>query len=696
VPANVLMIGGTGALASAISALGFHCIAVPVNSDLHAAETLFNVQQLGDGDTGTVAGSGIDAILLLDVIERVTDPIGTVEKHLGRLNRDGIVVVRTCARREGGGLADPVADLYAFTPEGLNQLLKRSGFSHVLIENIGQGRALAATASRRRLPADADSDGERSGNQRLLLALLAGFSRIYDKSNQALIASVRDAAVPFGLDSLGSSHDIKQLRGTVVAQARELAALRWELGSLLRQNPLMARATSIKQFARRHFPHAVDRAKQLVRVARKTASVMRRPRNVPVPESVDAVLLKLPVLVLDESGLPAHLLGQVPKGEVTTLRGAAGLSTIFVGTADVAGMLRPAEQGSFAQWMIDQNHIRRFKTIVVGRGDAISLSLLRGRLTRQQQLVLTGQGDASQSIALELGNPVEHVEGLALYGHLPDSWLDPLDAQSLPDQSIVTSAQWPKISVVVVSFNQAAFLEEALCSVLDQGYPNLEVLVVDACSSDGSADILERYRHRLDFLLIEPDKGQADGLNKGFARATGEILTWLNSDDLLEPGALFRVAQTFTAHRTDMVVGGCRQTGVTRGDVIRDHHTKLPLGLPVALPLGLLLEVDRFWFTASFFYQPEVFFSRDIWARSGGYLRTDLYYVIDYDLWVRMAAAGATIVHIPEFLACSRTHEQQKTTSGALPFLPELQRVLREYSKRLLNAEGDGGVVGQR
>jgi hypothetical protein len=433
-----------------------------------------------------------------------------------------------------------------------------------------------------------------------------------------------------------------------------------------------------------------------MRVARKTASVMRQPHNVSVPGSVDAALLKPPVLVLDEGGLPAHLLGQVPKGEVTTLRGGAGLSSIFVGTADVEGTLRPAEQGSFAQWMIDQNHLRRFRTIVVGRGDAISLSLLRGRLTRQQQLVLTGQSDASQSIAHELGEPEQCIEGLALYSRLPDSWLDPLDAQCPPDQSVVTSTQWPKISVVVVSFNQAAFLEEALCSVLDQGYPNLEVVVVDACSTDGSADILERYRHRLDFLLIEPDKGQADGLNKGFARATGEILTWLNSDDLLEPGALFRVAQTFTTHRTDMVVGGCRQTGVTRGDVIRNHHTKLPLGLPVALPLGLLLEVDRFWFTASFFYQPEVFFSRDIWARSGGYLRTDLYYVIDYDLWVRMAAAGATIVHIPEFLACSRTHEQQKTTSGALPFLPELQRVLREYSKRLLSAEGDSGVVGQR
>jgi hypothetical protein len=132
----------------------------------------------------------------------------------------------------------------------------------------------------------------------------------------------------------------------------------------------------------------------------------------------------------------------------------------------------------------------------------------------------------------------------------------------------------------------------------------------------------------------------------------------------------------------DMVVGGCLQIGLTRAEIIRRHHTKLPFAIPVPLPLGLLLELDRFWLTACFFYQPEVFFSRDIWQRSGGRLRTDLNYVLDYDLWVRMAAAGATIFHIPDFLACSRTHDQQKTTVG-MPYLPEVQRLLRDYAGRL-------------
>jgi glycosyltransferase involved in cell wall biosynthesis len=206
---------------------------------------------------------------------------------------------------------------------------------------------------------------------------------------------------------------------------------------------------------------------------------------------------------------------------------------------------------------------------------------------------------------------------------------------------------------------------------------------VDGNSTDGSIPILEKYRERLNYLLIEPDKGQSDGLNKGFKRATGDILTWVNSDDLLEPGALFRVAQAFSSNDVDMVVGGCRQIGLSRKEIIKNHHTRLPFGLPVALPLGLLLEMDRFWLTGCFFYQPEVFFSRSIWERSGGKLRTDLYYILDYDLWVRMAAAGATIVHIPDFLACSRTHDNQKTTTG-MPYLPEVQRLLREYSTRLV------------
>jgi hypothetical protein len=332
----------------------------------------------------------------------------------------------------------------------------------------------------------------------------------------------------------------------------------------------------------------------------------------------------------------------------------------------------------------NESRLRSAGAVVVDAGDEVSLELLRGRLKRGQVVVLAFSEGSASPRAAELGEPAARHGTLAYYTELPAAWLDPLDETRKPLPAVVRARSWPRISVVMVSYNQAPFLEEGMRSILDQGYPELEFIVIDANSTDGSIDILERYRERLNFLLIEPDNGQADGLNKGFARATGEILTWVNSDDLLEPGALFRVAQAFMANSVDLVAGGCRQIGATRAEVIVNHHTKLPFGMPVALPLGLLLEMDRFWQAGSFFYQPEVFFTREIWKRAGGKLRADLYYILDYDLWVRMAAAGGTVMHIPDFLACSRTHTQQKTTFG-VSNMAEIQLLLREYATRLLS-----------
>src|SRR5215203_5523737 len=122
----------------------------------------------------------------------------------------------------------------------------------------------------------------------------------------------------------------------------------------------------------------------------------------------------------------------------------------------------------------------------------------------------------------------------------------PWTEESVPLPSMAVDGQtWPRISIVTPSFNQAPYLEETIRSVLLQGYPNLEYFVFDGGSTDGSVEILRRYAAFLDGWVSERDKGQSDAINKGLARCTGTIVNWLCSDDLLLPGALFRIAEAF-------------------------------------------------------------------------------------------------------------------------------------------------------
>jgi hypothetical protein len=217
-------------------------------------------------------------------------------------------------------------------------------------------------------------------------------------------------------------------------------------------------------------------------------------------------------------------------------------------------------------------------------------------------------------------------------------------------------AEWPRISVVIPSLNQGRYLEQTLLSLLNQGYPNLQIIVIDGGSTDESVSVLERYRDRCDVVVIEPDECQSEAINKGFGYADGELLSWLNSDDMLAPGALHMVARAWLKTRADLIAGICLEHSDRRV-----KHVNKPKLKRHALTQGLLAEVFAEWFQGRFFYQPEVFFSRQMFERAGAHLDETLHYAMDYDLWMRFADLKATVELIPWPVAYFRIHDGQKT-----------------------------------
>ncbi|PYV15326.1 MAG: hypothetical protein DMG07_10060, partial [Acidobacteria bacterium] len=304
-----------------------------------------------------------------------------------------------------------------------------------------------------------------------------------------------------------------------------------------------------------------------------------------------------------------------------------------------------------------------------------TLKLLAGRFSPGRPILVCG-ASGEHALGRVWGSASSRTGNVEVYKSAPEPWLDPSSSAAA---TLPSGRPWPRISVVTVTYNQADYLEETLRSVLGQGYPNLEYIVLDGNSTDHTPEILERYRSRLASCVREGDEGQSDALNKGFCRATGEILAWLNSDDRYAPGALWRVALAFDSYGADLVAGGCALLNDRQATPFSTHHNSLPVGKVVPLPLDRLLDVEGSWIKGDFFWQPEVFWTRSIWERSGGRVAKDLFYSMDYELWVRMAQNGARIVHVPDTLAVYRMHARQKTSGGELPYLPEL----RELSARI-------------
>lgn len=226
-------------------------------------------------------------------------------------------------------------------------------------------------------------------------------------------------------------------------------------------------------------------------------------------------------------------------------------------------------------------------------------------------------------------------------------------------------APWPRLSVVTPSFNQGRYIEATIRSTLLQGYPNLEYIVIDGGSSDESLDIIKKYEKHITYWVSERDGGHANALNKGFARATGEIMAWINSDDFYLPGAFRAVAEVMVAFPeiewlTSALPGWCGgdervERAYAPGFSRRFFEAGGYMGLP---------------YSTAWIQQESTFWRRSLWLKAGGRVNEEISVAIDFELWSRFFRF-APLATVETMLGCFRKHEEQRSRKQASVYRKE-------------------------
>lgn len=224
------------------------------------------------------------------------------------------------------------------------------------------------------------------------------------------------------------------------------------------------------------------------------------------------------------------------------------------------------------------------------------------------------------------------------------------------------------VSVVVPSYNQGRFIDETLRSLLDQGYPDLEILVMDGDSSDDTVERLKAYGDRIRWIS-EKDEGQSDAIVKGFARTSKPWITWLNSDDVQCDRALWRVNNAVKANPdAEVVIGGGHYTKED-GSYLRDYPT---------VNVGPGIDMRREIFEKGYVAQPSVFYSRALYERVGGLNRT-LHFCMDYELWARFAVSGARFARVEADISGNRWYETTKTAAQIFDLYAEVVATQKRF-----------------
>jgi len=226
---------------------------------------------------------------------------------------------------------------------------------------------------------------------------------------------------------------------------------------------------------------------------------------------------------------------------------------------------------------------------------------------------------------------------------------------TMPDGS-----PWPRISVITPSYNQGQFIEETIRSVLLQGYPNLEYFIIDGGSTDNSVEVIQKYAPWLTDWISEPDRGQVHAINKGLTRATGELFNWINSDDLLLPGALARVATTFGAGHA--VAGSVINFAEDGTETVITNAGLAPLQM---IPGNAI------------YHQPGLWLRREGVSECGG-IDESFHYAFDWDLTIRYLSLYPLVHYTPELLARFRLHEASKTMREQDKFQEERRQILEK------------------